>query len=830
MLHRSPFLLGLAALAVTLPAQDDFAAFRTTIEASLRQHPFFSRISFTLVERPPFLFCVERSANDAKDHELGVVNSYLPFLREVMAQFEEHYKKPAGLVRSAAAGGYAMAVLNSAGRYVDFRTAIGDPSLAMARAHYTPSLRLAVTYQDTFARYNTNPEERHALLHEFLHALQHAHAAGDKMPVPVWFNEGLADYRASGTNIAASLREPPVQSNHVAAMAFGYGNPAGRFYVAPIADLVAANSYKDVVDLAGRRNGAALPQETVLSMFYAQAEMFVRFLHEGEQGKHRSGFVKYLAAAQQGASGLLTFQSALGVATPGAMSALEQEWLRWLDGVLRIQYPKLPDLSKGAAAAPPGAAVPMPPPSAFDASGLAWTKADVTDRLAGVRRLCARGEYEAGLALLPDEADLSADERAFAQRERARVAALIQLRDDVLADLVQKNGHLTATTAAGPVKGRVLRSAPEGVVVMNGKVEVVVPREAITPAVLIGEGRRLKRFVGKGCWLEVWARWLKGDPRKALLDLLALDYPTLPDLRADLIGDCDANFGAPAAALLDVMRLPPTEDAEQARGSLQRLRQLVAAHRHAPLFLRRKAALDKLVRAHAERAFRLDDIEGLGVHGVVTKPGSGAIQVEYGGTTLPASADFTALTAAEREAVPQDGTKITWAGASGLSVVAGGYHLVGSTWLRWPVGLSGQQVVELEFIVRGDFVPDFGIAIGARDGRMMLVRPTGSVQVFDPDNQVFDAIGGGAQLVRDQAHRLRIEHDGKKTLRVAIDGKATATVADVGKITGGDVLLAVHSSSPVFVTRLVICGVPDPGDPGQLRERFVRSVLESLWP
>jgi hypothetical protein len=36
----------------------------------------------------------------------------------------------------------------------------------------------------------------------------------------------------------------------------------------------------------------------VLSMLYAQAEMFVRFLHEGEGSKYLTGFVAYAKAVQ----------------------------------------------------------------------------------------------------------------------------------------------------------------------------------------------------------------------------------------------------------------------------------------------------------------------------------------------------------------------------------------------------------------------------------------------------------------------------------------------------------------------------------------------------
>jgi hypothetical protein len=52
------------------------------------------------------------------------------------------------------------------------------------------------------------------------------------------------------------------------------------------------------------------------------------------------------------------------------------------------------DLTSSADA--PGDALPMPPPVPLDLAKLAWTKDDFSDRCAGVRRLCADGNYDAG--------------------------------------------------------------------------------------------------------------------------------------------------------------------------------------------------------------------------------------------------------------------------------------------------------------------------------------------------------------------------------------------------------------------------------------------------
>lgn len=834
-MYRSIAVIALASLLAPLAAQQDkdaeaYKIFRTGIEKRLKAHPFFSRITFTIVDRPPFLFCVERPAVDEPKYELGVANSYLPHLRELLKQFEANYVKPGKLWRRPEAGGYALAVLASAGRYVDFRTAIGDPSLAMARAHYTPELRLAVTYQDAFARHNTKSEERHALLHEFVHALQHAYSANGEMPKPVWFNEGLADYRSSCTNSQSSLAEPPLQGNHIAAMAFGYGNPAGRFYVSPLKDLVAAVSYGDVVKQAKRRNKAEVPAETLLSMFYAQSEMFVRFLHEGEKGKYRDGFLRYVAAAQGGASGAAAFQKALAV-NGDAISKMETEWLTWLTGILKKRYPRIPNLANKAAAGGGGEALaaPMSPPIAFDTSKLHWSAKDLADRFEGARRLCADGSYDAGLKMLPADGEVPAEQLPFLKRERKRIAELVRVRDMALKDLLKRKGRLSMVIDGDRIAGNVQRREGDNLVVKIKGKEQVFPLTVMGPLVLKSQAKRFDLLKGKGRWFEVWARWLNGESCKRLKGLLKLEYSTMKELRGDLTYDLDGDRGRAAAALVTMLNLPQTNDREQALEALATMRQLVRAHGESGLLQRRKVAIRKLARAYAERAFRIEEPSALGLSGTVERSAKGMMTASYTKSSVAPRADFAPLTKQQLEQLPIEQTKTTYSGRSGLTAKDGIYQLVGSKWLRWAVPLRGRHSVELKFAVSGDFVPDFGIGIGVGPGRMMIVYPTGSVQVMDLQQRVMDTVGGGGQLMVDKVHTLRIEHDGKKRMTVSLDGQQTARVGNVGRMVGGDVYLYVSSSNPIKVSGIKISGTPNPGNPQEYRDRYVTSIVRGLW-
>lgn len=826
-MRRSTSLPLLLSCALPLLAQEDpqLKTFRERMDARLKAHPFFSKVKMETVYAAPFLFFVEKAPDDSPDYARAVINGYRPFLNVLVEQFETSYLKPLALQRAAEAPAYAIAILNSAGRYLDFRTAINDPSLRNARAHYTPSLQLAVTYQDTFSRGNTKREELQSLLHEFVHAMQHAYAKDGLMPKPAWFNEGLAEYRSACNHMASSLRDLPLQNNHVQALAFGYLGRAGRFYVSPIADLVKANSYGEIVEQAKRRANGEVRGDLAVSMFYSQAEMFVRFLHEAKEQKYRPGFGRYMAAVQAGGSGLEVFEKALDCAKSEQMAALEAEWLQWLDGVLRPQYPKMPSLVKGQPGGAAALAMAMEPPSAFDTKGLAWSPEDLAERLAGARRLCVLGLYETALAVLPPEGEkLEPDQQAFQKRERERITALKKLRETVLLDCDKTK----PTLALGNVRGKFLRRDEANVVLQVGKAEQKVPLSAFGPTELLREGNRLKLFQGKECWLEIWLLWLKGQSLGSLKDKFARGFTTLEDLKLDLTNDLDAASGRGAQVLAQLQGMPAVEDAAAARQQLAELTALVRDHTASPLLTKRKAGIEQLARAYAERAFRPDDLDALGITGKVQALGDGRITVTYPDPAQAPTADFTPVPEAEREWLGKQ-ARLPYGGHSGLSPVPGGYQLVGSELLRWALPLSGPQVVELEFRFEEQVFPEFLVVMSVTDGAGLFASPGGSVQVLDVHDEELDPSPlGGTTVIVGKPNKLRLDFDGQKVLTSSVNGKVSSTI-DVGRLQGGELWLMVHTGTPVKITNLSITGKPDPRDPQAMRERFVARVLAELW-
>lgn len=826
-MRRSASLSILLSCALPLLAQESpqLKAFHERMDARLKAHPFFSKVKMETVFVEPFLFYVEKAPDDAPDYARTVINGYRPFLNVLVEQFDTCYLKPLALERSADAPAYAIAILNSAGRYLDFRTAINDPSLSNARAHYTPSLQLAVTYQDTFSRGNSKREELQSLLHEFVHAMQHAYAKNGEMPKPVWFNEGLAEYRSACNHMASSLRELPLQNSHVQALAFGYLGRAGRYYISPIADLVSANSYGEIVEQAKRRCKGEVRGDLAVGMFYSQAEMFVRFLHEGNEQKYRKAFVHYMAAVQNGGSGLEVFQNTFDCKKPEQMSALEADWLQWLDAVLRPQYPKMPSLAKAPAGDAAGLTMAMEPPIAFDGKGLAWSAEDLAERLAGARRLCSLGLYEAALAVLPPEGEQKEPSQlAFQTRERARISALKKLRETVLLDCDKTK----PTIALGGVRGKYVRRDEASVFLQVGKVEQQLSLAAFGPTELLREGNRLKLFQGRECWLEIWLLWLKGQSLGSLKDKLARGFTTLDDLRQDLTTDFDANAGRGAQMLAQLQAMPAVAEAQEARRQLAILTALVRDNAAAPLLTKRKAGIEQLARAYAERAFRPDDLDALGVTGSVQALGDGRITVTYPDSDKAPTADFTP--------VPEDARKwlgkmarLPYGGRSGLSPIKGGYQLIGSELLRWALPLTGPQVVEFDFRFDEQVYPDFLVVMSVHDGAGLFANPGGSVQVLDVHDEELDPSPlGGTTVIVGEPNKLRLDFDGKKVLTASVNGKVSSTV-DVGRLLGGELWLLVHTGSPIKISNLSITGKPDPRDPQAMRERFVARVLGELW-
>ncbi len=823
-------LLTTSTLTAQAAPDPQVAAFLSRLEGKLEKHPFFTKVEFDKEDKhAPFVFYVQRPDKADPLYVRRVLNSQVPFLRELLRVFEATYVEPLLLQRHASAPAFAIAILSSRGSYDNYARATRSASLHRARAHYDPALQLAVTYEDTFSDDPTsaNIDERHSLLHEMVHALQHAYSADGQMPTGLWFIEGLAEYRSSCGHMPDKLAAPELSDVAMRVLAMAAGRPELRHHLAELKDLLGARTYIDVVKHAtarGRAAGTPTDDDFALGTFYAQASMFVRFLHEGEAERYRPAFMKCMGSLMQGTTSSAAWSSGFNAVDLGE---LDRQFRVWLTDVIRDRGQlEIGDLAPRVASDPKVAIAGMTKTS-FDPKALAWRPEDAAFRLDAARQLCSIGDYNGALRVLPgaDEADAT----DVVTTERGRIEAVRALRDRVIDDLVQARNDVEVELEGRPTRVRILRRAVDGVVASAAGKETTLPLSAFRPSVMLAHCWRKRWLSGTELWLDRWLRWLTGTPLSKLRPMLSGAEPMIAALRGDLqqeFVDSPATRNV-AVSLLELQQGPLPEVPQDARRRLSRLQELAREHSAQPVFAARRPALVTAARALAERAFSLDDVTSLGLSGKVeARPGK-RFRVVYEGTahqTFDLRADHAYL-----KKLPTQGVQIAFAGDAVLRPSGNAHEMLGEGFFRWAVPLTGKLVVELD-------------RSQAAGGQMQLLfcddkegshleADTFGLYVFDLRSQppLVDHVGVVQQQFEpNRAYRLRAEHDGGSQARVALDGKELAPWRAVGTRSGGWLGLYVFSSNPIHVHRLTIEGELDTREIPALRERFVKDMVAQV--
>lgn len=809
---KSHLLLVISSLAHgNCPAQDPLA----TLQEQLKRHPFFKAVSFQIdSSHPTYTFLLQQSLNrEEKNYERLIINPILPYLTKVEEIFVKTYCEPNGLQRRADASRTIIAVLASRGLYDDYARVTSEPSLHASLAHYNPTLGLAVTYRSGFGSGDAH-SERHSLLHEFVHALQHAYSSTGRMPAPMWFNEGLAEYRSAHTNMVRSLDEPPHHDGHLEMAQEMLGGDLGRRHLIQLGELVALETYEAAVAAIRRQVGQQVDRGIALACFYTQSQMLVRYLHEGEQGHHRAGFVRYFGAVQTGKRGLEAFRECFGLTAEADLKAMEAGFVGWLQKTL------LQSSGAGTVAGTDGETAPLKPPVAFDAKVLAWSSEDWPDRVAAARALAAEGRYAAALAILPTDAEaapLPAESRSMLGRERYRMQVLIDLRSKLVQALPAKAGDIEL---AGQ-RGRLQQIDQDHVVLLVKSGE---QRLLVTPKMLLQLGQKAKSFEYAESWKEVWLRWLGGEELAKLRQWKGKDYSRRQELERDLTGDLDITAGA-AAQLLQSLQ---TQELPNEHASAQELlhRLLASTRSGAPLWQRRREPTQQLLRALAERAFSTSDPAALGIRGTLTKLDNERVRVHYPSPAQSPNLDFTGIEQAPVKFAR--GGRIAYDGPTQVRPESDHWALIGNGALQWPMPWRGAMTIELEYQF-AEQSSDFVLMLCVAPGRYLLVDINGRVKIDDSTTNLRDEKGVAETVFIAQPQRMKIEHDGAKQMTVEVNGKRTATVASVGNCTHGHILLVVRSSAPIHLRNFSISGTLDPRRPGELRERSVQRLLASMW-
>jgi hypothetical protein len=821
-------LLAATSITATATSQDPtYAAFVASTEQRLAKHPFLGPMLpkfIRVTKHEPFVFFLKQPDAVDTEYESKIVNGYRPFLSKLLSVFETQYVGPANLQRHESAGGYAFVILHSKGDYMNYAQKLRDESMHIARAHYDPDLRCAVTYEDTYGtsgRINSR-EARHAVLHEFVHALQHAYCPTGAMPRSPWLLEGLAEHRSTCDNLAESLLDPPIWHEQLGLTYHAWVGDRYQPWRCSLQEMAKADSYGAVLKAVESRLGPS-PAQGVLALFYAQSEMFCRFLHESDGGSRRDAFLGYLAACLAGKDPSAEFERCFLAKDAPDWNGLEDAFKAWLSAKVDGSPEAQAEVKKGASSiGPGGAASPLPTP--FDLSRLQWKPSDLAIRTQGAARLAASGDFIGAIEMLPTDEAAEAAQRPSMQRWRTRYTELHQFRASVAEDLVKARRPAPKEFGAGAKYARI---QGEDLVVTVAGTERHVPIRSMTPATLIEHAKRMK-WIGDGRSVararEALLRWLDGSSLPVLQPLLDGSHGALTDLREDLNFVITKDTGAEASLLGAIQKIGMPDAQPDAAKALQAAEETIRTT-NATLGEERMALLRDWLTALAERAF--DPKTSV----TQTLPGTqmladGRIRCVVEASSKNVGACFRVSTVAGFR--PEDQERTAFAGPVALTPREDSLSLAGPGAMEFACPLGGNRAIEIEFTPKEDFSSQIVLTDAAQGGT--IIATWGGQALISSRRHGVDgeSVGGAAPLFTDKRLVIRVEFDDGKHIRILREGKETTFVPT--KLRFGDCRLLLYSwsSSRVIIHKITVEGSPIVGDIGAARDTFVQTVLARL--
>ena len=477
-----------------------------------------------------------------------------------------------------------------------------------------------------------------------------------------------------------------------------------------------------------------------------------------------------------------------------------------------------PMSAQAAAAGASESAEPLPPPVAYDSAPLSWRADELEQRIAVARDLCAGGDYGAAVGVLPDPENAP----EAARRVRSRAAEALRLRDELLALVLEKGKRLAPEIDGERVGGRLVAVEGDHFVLRDKGEDHRLPLTALAPANLGNELRKYK-LVGRSSWQKAWLDWLGGAPSKRVLKQMTEGGAEADALREQMSEEFVPGAGTAGVALVTLQGIEPGEDPEVARQQIEVFRAALAQHRDDSLFERRTRALEACVVALAERAFSLDDPDCLALHGQVRPLGDGRVAVEYEGQTPGLEKDLR-LDEQWSDVLTKDFPRLATS-EDRLSHEGAFWELVGSGVYTWAFPLTGPQSFEIRFEMTGGGI--YVMVAALSETGVLQVGPDGSLAIHDEPTNLQDQLSSDLELRQGDLYTLRLENDGKSVV-ISRDGEEVSGLADIGTRTEGAVGLLVHGSSPWRIHSFKVEGRLDPGGALELRQKFVRRIVEEL--
>jgi len=168
------------------------------------------------------------------------------------------------------------------------------------------------------ATYVSGQQREHmlsTLRHEGFHQFAHSRIGKN---LPIWVNEGLAEYFGHGIMVRGSLRVGFAPSAPLERVRLAVEND--YWYSFPSLLSMTNKEWGNIVRTGGPN----------ASLLYDQAWLMAHFLVHGESGKYAAAFEKYLKLVSDETDSLAAFKIAFGTDDP---ASFERAWLAWMQGI-----------------------------------------------------------------------------------------------------------------------------------------------------------------------------------------------------------------------------------------------------------------------------------------------------------------------------------------------------------------------------------------------------------------------------------------------------------------------------------------------------------------
>jgi hypothetical protein len=792
-------------LASGWSGSQEVVAARPPLIERLAGDSFFARLPLKAAPGfPPIDLVVQAPYGAKTGWEAAPSNRFGPWMRELAAQFEEHFAGPFALERGERFGAPGVVVLASEGDLLNFRRSIpGRRASSYGEACYDPGLDVVVVTATSSAP--ALHLARFSGLQMLVHRELTAHAAPGAT-LQHWLAWGLPAYLAWSTGTGPdSLRTREVDRTSLRDWILaGDGTNRAAGTLLPLLDLVGATDAAAAIAALERGAAAAGAKLTENPSYLAwcAACLWTHYLVDGDGGRWRDGYGAYLASALRGRGDGLALREALQLDEAG-VRALEQGFEAWV----RKTGDSL-DLFVREAPAPTGTPLPvaeLAPEPALPPIAPQLGEVALAHGLALV--LAREGDLDGAIAALERAAAVE-PEGALAKRvardlERAR--GFRELRARFLGELAA-SGKLLALERDGKRINVRIAAVEEGRITLR---EARGGLEAISFAQLpsFAVARAMGREAGR---LRAWPYALVDDPRWQ--DLLDDEDPLAAELRADAaewypgalrLGGVALELGAVGAAEL------PAEPAA-CEALAQRCATLVREHGALSEVDSRRPALRARAAAALERAWE-PERAGEGLAGRLELLEGGRARLTY---AFDAQAELDELAGGPMYPAQRAEGRPALLRAPELSVVHGGLRASGSHTWRLPLSFRAPLSARLEFVlgqvpdVASSFV-DWSLGIcddGA--GNLVLLEGLGNLLVIDlPAGVSTSAFDLRSRRLDRKRYTIELRHDGT-TAGSWVEGEPFKELAADTR-TSGDVLFSMHSDTPLSFEELVVEGEID---------------------